>query len=482
VSLGIAWRWLLVFLQLCQPIIEEVLIVLVFISAVNKQEHVKNNKNNRERMAPACRVQNMSVTAEYIRAEAATSRKEIAHALPGYIQLTVTSSFAEIEPLWRSLEKRSTSSPFQHFDWLESWHRHLGADHDITPCLVAGRDSNGDAPVFLLPMGTVRRHGLTVLKWLGGRHTNYKMGLFDRHWLAANSGEPFRRLFEAVLDALPPVDLVEFIDQPTKWNGLDNPFRTIGAHSAASSAYAISLQSDFESLYASKRSRGTIAKARKRERSFNRRHELEKHLARDPNEILRVLETVFEHKGIRLREMGVHNFFVDPGQEDFFREISTAHAGKDNPFHLFYLLAGGEIAATWIGMADNGCMYGMMNTMSPERELRRHSPGEVLLRHAIAWCCENGFHTFDLATGESRYKSEWCDREMKLFETIWPRTLKGWFGVRLVQLRLYIKRSIKQSRRIWPLFNRFRAWAACWSQVLLRQHNPDRCHGEARDK
>ena len=180
--------------------------------------------------------------------------------------------------------------------------------------------------------------------------------------------------------------------------------------------------------------------------------------------------------------MGVHDFFLDPGQGDFFREISTAHAGNDNPFHLFYLLAGGEIAATWIGMADNGCMYGMMNTMSPDRELRRHSPGEVLLRHAISWCCENGFHTFDLATGESRYKSEWCDREMKLFETIWPRTIKGWFGVRLVQLRLYIKRSIKQSRRIWPLFNRFRSWAACWSQVLLRRRHPDRCHGERRDK
>ncbi len=425
---------------------------------------------------------NMSVTAEYIRTETATSRKGKLHALQGRIQLTVTSSFAEIEPLWRSLEERSGASPFQRFYWLESWYRHLGAGQEITPCLVAGRDSDSGTPVFLLPMGTVRRHGLIVLKWLGGRHTNYKMGLFDRRWLAANSGEPFRQLFETILDALPPVDLVEFIDQPLEWNGLDNPFRTIGAQSAASSAHAISLHPDFETLYASKRSRSTISKARKRERSFNRRHPLEKHLARDFDEIRQILETVFDHKGIRLREMGVHDFFANPGQAEFFRDIATKHVGQDNPFHLFYLLAGGKIAATWMGMADHGCMYGMMNTMTPDRELRRHSPGEVLLRHAIAWCCENGFHTFDLATGESRYKSEWCDREMKLFETIWPRTIKGWFGVRLVQLRLYIKRSIKQSTRFWPLFSRFRAWAACWSQVLLRRHNPDRCQGEARNQ
>ena len=385
-------------------------------------------------------------------------------------QISVTRNFEDLSEVWKSFENEALCTPFQHFGWLESWQREIGSKAGITPALFHARSKNGRT-LFILPLAYWRHAGVRILGWLGDEHSNYKMGLFDREWFKALTAHEARRILKIILVFLPPIDVIQLSAGPEVWEGCANPFTQLSALPSASYSHAISLQSDFESLYASKRSASTIKKARKRERSFNRRHKLEFALARDREEILEIMDEVYRQKGFRLAEMGVHNFFANPETRAFFRENALAKSeNTNNPFHLFYLKAGDEIAATWLGIAHRGRMCGMMNTMSTQPELRKHSPGEVLLRYAIRHCCENGFHTFDLAVGESRYKNEWCDQTLTLYESIMPVTFLGFIHVQGTKLRLKIKRLIKQSDRLWPLSKKLRSWLACWARILLARN------------
>ncbi len=384
-------------------------------------------------------------------------------------RISLTHSFADIADIWKSFEESALCTPFQHYHWLESWQREIGRHKSVTPCLFHGTASDGTT-LFILPLAYWRHPGtrIRILGWLGDEHSNYKMGLFRREWVKMLTPHAADEILNNALGFLPQIDLIRLCAGPGKWEGISNPFTKTGALPSASHAHAISLVEDFEALYAARRSAATIKKARKRERSFNRRHPLEPGLARKPDEIRKILDEMFRQKEFRLAEMGVHNFFSNKGMKEFFTENALfEQSGKEKRFHLFYLKAGGEIAATWIGISHRGRMCGMMNTMSNKPELRKHSPGEVLLRHAIKYCCENGFHTFDLAVGESRYKSEWCDQSMTLYETIVPVTLKGHVHKQAAKLRLKAKRLIKQSGLLWPLCKRLRAWTACSLRMIF---------------
>ncbi len=388
---------------------------------------------------------------------------------PADYRISLTHSFADIADMWKSFEGNALCTPFQHYHWLESWYREIGRHKGVTPCLFHGTDADGST-LFILPLAYWSHPGtrIRILGWLGDEHSNYKMGLFRRDWLKTLTAQGASEIMNEAIGFLPQIDLISLCAGPGVWEGISNPFTKKAALPSASHAHAITLEKDFEALYAARRSAATIKKARKRERSFNRHHPLETGLAASPDEIRKILDEMFRQKEFRLAEMGVHNFFADKGVKEFFIENALSENDKrTRRFHLFYLKAGGEVAATWMGISHRGRMCGMMNTMSSKPELRKHSPGEVLLRYAIKYCCENGFHTFDLAVGESRYKAEWCDQNLPLYETIIPVTLKGHLHERAARLRLKAKRLIKQSRLLWPLCQRLRAWAAYSLRVIF---------------
>jgi CelD/BcsL family acetyltransferase involved in cellulose biosynthesis len=79
-----------------------------------------------------------------------------------------------------------------------------------------------------------------------------------------------------------------------------------------------------------------------------------------------------------------------------------------------------------------------------------------LLRTAI----ERGCSVFDFTIGDERYKQEWCDRQIALFDhvsTVTPRGIPAalWFAAvgRL-------KRFIKQTPALWDAACKFRVFIA----------------------
>lgn len=372
------------------------------------------------------------------------------------LKLSLAHNFDDLEDTWRSFEKTALCTAFQNFDWLNNWFSHAGRHLNWTPCLLHGTARNGDT-IFILPLGYYSIGGQRILSWLGDSHSTYRMGLFDRQWITRQSPDTIRELLKQIRKLLPPIDVIHLGAQPSSWEEIANPFAAINALPTASASHAIKLQPDFEALYASKRTASTIKKARKRERSFNRRYPLSFHTAASVQELAPVMEELIRQKSVRLKDMGVYDFMSDPGIRDFFKACALAGLdGETHQLRVFYMKAGDHIAATWMGLVQRSRIYGLMNTMTDDPDIRRYSPGEVVLRYAISECCKDGLDSFDLAVGESRYKSEWCDQHLALFETTLPVTVKGHIYVYAARLGLRAKRLIKRSHSLWPLLLKLR--------------------------
>src|SRR5215471_9614683 len=69
-------------------------------------------------------------------------------------RVEVFDTMAEAEPHWRLLEHTDVlATPYQRFDFLKLWQRHVGSEAGINPFIVVGFNASRE-PLFLLPFGS----------------------------------------------------------------------------------------------------------------------------------------------------------------------------------------------------------------------------------------------------------------------------------------------------------------------------------------
>lgn len=365
------------------------------------------------------------------------------------------SGFAEAEGVWRDFEQHAVMTAYHRFDWLEAWHRHIGAPKGIEPLIVVARTASG-MPALIWPLGVRTVGAARVASWLGGKLVNYQFGLYAR-----TAGESLDRAelmpVMAHLREKAGIDALSLRNQPHEWRGLANPLLDLPHQPSPSFAYSVALDPDFEALYASLRSGSTRKKLRRSERRLA--EEFGCCTLRRPkttDDLDRVLDTFFLQKSERMRERHITNVFAEPGVMGLFRELAQRSIGSEAALlDLFWLDAGGRVAATWAGTSDGARMSGIINSFDLG-VFAPFQPGEILLRHLVEHLCQSGVRDFDLGIGEAQYKRSWCPRTDPLFDSFLPLSAMGWMHTTAAMTGFKLKRAAKQSQFLRALAERFR--------------------------
>ena len=117
--------------------------------------------------------------------------------------------------------------------------------------------------------------------------------------------------------------------------------------------------------------------------------------------------------------MGVGNLFARPGHADFYRALATDPATRP-VVHVSRLDVGAAAAAVNFALIYRGRYYHLLASYT-DCDLSRLDPAPRIdpLHYAI----DRGSDIFDFTIGDERYKRDWCDIELKLYDVIAPATL-----------------------------------------------------------
>jgi CelD/BcsL family acetyltransferase involved in cellulose biosynthesis len=351
---------------------------------------------------------------------------------------------ASIEGLWRAFEEHAVCSPYQRFDWVQSYAQARAGEEGFTMRVLLLRDDSG-RPVLLLPLAVQRRYGIVVASFTGGKHANFNMpitaaGLAD----AIAPSELKHRLIEAGRMLL-EVDAFVFRHQPLTWGGEPNPLAALGGSPGANNGFKFSLDSNPEENLARLFSKDARKKMRQRTRHMSELGAVSFWRARTPQEVDSVLDAFFRQKEARLREMKIYNPFKGSIQT-FIRRACLAGLERGHPaIELYALSVGDRIVATRGGAGDKWRLSAMFTSFDSSSEVSRHSPGSVLLFNMIRAQCEIGRKVFDLGLGEADHKTSVCDEIEHVVDILLPVTSRGKAGANLVQASLGAKRFIKHT-------------------------------------
>jgi CelD/BcsL family acetyltransferase involved in cellulose biosynthesis len=334
------------------------------------------------------------------------------------------ADLAAAEAIWRAFEGRQQFlTSYQRFDFLSAWQHDVGQREGVRPFIVIATDADG-RPLVLMPLALRHKFGIRTAGFMGGKHANFNMALWDRDFAAQVGSTDLEQLLSGIR-SLATVDVLALIQQPKRWQDLANPLAGLPHQPSVNLCPVLSMPqgaAPTELISGSFRKR-----LRSKERKLQALPGYRYLVADSDAEITRLLDWFLRTKPVRMAEQKLPNVFADPGVEDFVRSACLTKLAQGRVIDIHALECDEEVLALFAGVADGHRVSMMFNTYTMS-EHSRYSPGLILIRNIIDHYAERNFCALDLGIGSDEYKRLFCKSDEPLFDSFIPLTARGKFA------------------------------------------------------
>lgn len=366
--------------------------------------------------------------------------------------ITLTTSLAQAEWAWRSLEACGTASLFQSHAFVEAWLSTAAAASREAPLFVVA--TLGGAARFVLPLAKTQRLGARLLTWLGQSHANYGMGLLHPDVLAVAASGALN--FDTLLGEIAKranVDLVHLDHQPSRWAGQANPFTASQqARQTANDTFVLALDDDFQRQYKTLFSSRTLSGLKRKQRKLEDMGTVvfDRPWADEPR--TDALDWFFAQKTAQLNQAGK----ASPYAETHIQALYLAMAHGNTRFDIDLLTVDGVNVAMGLTARDGKTAY-LLNSVHQGAEYARCSPGALLLHRQVTQAHAAGARAYDFGPGELPYKLEWEPDVVPLVATTTLIKTRGLVAWAAIVLGVVAKAKIKRDPQLYGWVGRIRA-------------------------
>jgi CelD/BcsL family acetyltransferase involved in cellulose biosynthesis len=357
-------------------------------------------------------------------------------------EVTDANALAALESDWRDLLARAADpTPFQSFEWQETWWRHHGRGR---LWVLAAYDSG--VMVGLMPLHITRYRGtpLRQVRFLGAPLSDFQ------EILAAQGREgAVRDAFVAHLAAHSSRwDLCDFADQRKGTSltegEMPDPLRPMLVHHRV--CPYIPLNSSWDE-FVKRLSKNMRTNVGRRRRQVAKQFRAEYDVASDAT-VTAAMEELFRLHNARWRRRGVSGAFAGARMQAFHHEVAKRFLAR-GWLRLHRLRLDGETRAAFYCFQLGRRVYYYLSGF--DLAFGKYSIGNVLMAQAIERAIADGATEFDLLRGDETYKFAWKAEERETLRLIiGRRALRSLFALSAHRLERFIElKGLALQRRLW---------------------------------
>lgn len=311
------------------------------------------------------------------------------------VELSGVQSFFAFADEWRRLhEVAPDATPFQSWEWLSTWWKHLGRGRPLA--IVAYED---DTPLCAMALteSSYRHTPLKLLQWMGAPQSDYNDFVGERR------REECARAF------------MRFLTE--KRGGRVCDLSDVRAETAALLASSLDLQAcdaqpcallplpETQEELNRALSGNLRATIKKRMRQLAADFEMVQFsTVESAQDLPQGMDDLFRLHTARLRARGEKGAFANESVRAFHREVAakSLELGK---LRLHRLTVNGECRSALYCFRHADTVYYYLGGFDPA--FGRYSPGVLILNFAIRSALDEGARNFDFMRGEEDYKARW---------------------------------------------------------------------------
>ena len=367
-----------------------------------------------------------------------------------FARIEICEALEDARQAWTTLAQEAPASPYQSFDFARVWFATIGAAEGATPLIVVARDESGQ-PVALLPFARAARGPLRFAVFLGGKDSNFNLGLFrsggawsrERRRRAPRRGGDARVAAARRLPALQPAaELARHRQSARRRQAPAEPQLRL-CERPARRLFRLARRARFERGEEEDAQEARAARSDGAARPQPRRRARKRSIARLPPSM---------PSGARAPRRSARPIPTPPPP----RKNSSLGSRAKARSSCMYLAHGERIIAVFGALPGAERLSGLFIGHDGDPEIARSSPGEIMVQAVVADAIARGFAEFDLGVGEARYKDEACEIVEPLFDSAFAVTLKGRLAAWAFLAARRAKRAAKRSPRLKALHARLR--------------------------
>ena len=325
-----------------------------------------------------------------------------------------------LEKLWSEFEDNALITPFQSYVWLSHWQQTIGTPLlSIQPQIV--HISENGQTVLIFPLGIRKSYGIKILEWLGGQQTDYMLPLLypNNYYNKTN----FDEIWNKTIKCLQNFDVLHIKNQMEYIEEFPNPFHLKFKIHKHEISYYTDLGHSWEEFYKSKISKKLIADSRRQLRRLNEVGRVNFIVAKDTITKNNIIQKMMDQKSRRFRETGYMDLFHISQFRDFYEKLTEIPLCSLD-IHCSALTVDNVMIATHLGIIHNGTYYYLMPGYEGG-DWMKYSAGRLLMEYLLEWSIKNGLKVFDFTIGSEPYKMKWCEKQIDLYESVIPYSIKG---------------------------------------------------------
>jgi len=146
-----------------------------------------------------------------------------------------------------------------------------------------------------------------------------------------------------------------------------------------------------------------------------------------------------------------------PPGSDAQRQTLASDAKSRKLVHISRIEIGTTLAAANFGLVFGDTYYHVLASYDDDHPAARYGPGALHLREIMAHAVGSGLRWFDFTIGDERYKLEWSDTHLALWDHTATATWRGWPFSFVSKSRRRLKRFVKQTPAVWRMVSKIRS-------------------------
>jgi CelD/BcsL family acetyltransferase involved in cellulose biosynthesis len=231
-------------------------------------------------------------------------------------------------------------------------------------------------------------------------------------------------LWQRILHALPPADVVRFEKMPAAFSGAANPLHTLDdTRSMSIESWHVALPKT-RPEYDNRLTSTFLKELRRKGRRVDGRGKSALVHAGDSDEALRIFDALARMRTERFAELGRDNVLAVPALRAFYEAV-IVESWSEGFTSLDALEVDGEIVAALFALRHAGT-YSLLLSAFLGGEWKSASPGNVVLDRMATHLIESGVRVFDFTIGNENYKRDFGAVPQALLAGDYPVSLLGW--------------------------------------------------------
>ena len=334
-----------------------------------------------------------------------------------------------LKKIWNNLEQDSEYTCFNSLSWIENYSNSYNKLTNLRIFVIFFKNK----PICIIPFEIIKKLNMNILQWACDKKSDFNAPIQDKNF--SFKKDSFEYVWNKILLMMPNIDLINLKRQINFSLNINNPFISYLKNSKEGIIQKINLPTKWEAYKNTTLKKKFYLDLMRTKRLIKKYGKVQFVIAKNSEEKISLINELIKQKEKNLIKINANPLSIE--DLNFYKNFEKIN-NKKYVTQVSGIKLNGEFIAMHWGVFNSNYYYYLLPSMK-EDDVKKFSPGKLLLSLLIRWAISKKINYFDFGIGQEAYKKSWTNKSENIYQYIKLKKIKAVPFYLIIKARQIIK-------------------------------------------